>query len=189
VKHQFAASCTAAMISTAFALAIVPSSVSAQVTMGLTGTLYFGPHYPSFVTDQPCHSYVINLWRTASIYPEVTAKLEALRPGPVDLTLSLQAVESISPDGRSSFLVTSVTPRSTGAHDVRKLCTSETPGGYYEGVLLQYRLGQSYGYLVLGLSGNRELYADFSPKGSPIFDGRPLLCAPSPEQAPRPFCD
>jgi len=189
LNHPLAGLRTAVIIAASLLLASMPSNLKAQVTLGLSGTLYFGPHYPSFVTDQPCHSYSIDLLSMESVYPEILAKVEAFRPGPVDLIVSLQAVKSITPDGRSAFLVTSMTLRKRRVNDPRKLCTSETPGGYYDGVLRVYRSGSSWAYMVLGLRGDRQLYLDFSPKEPPTFEGKPLLCFSRSEPVRGPSCN
>lgn len=154
----------------------------AQVTAGLPGTLYFGSHGLSFVSTQPCHSYTIDLDRTQSAYPNVTAKLKTLPTPQADATVSLQVAESTMANGQSAFLIASVAPASEGVHDAAQVCTSETPGGYYEGVLSVYQLGAPYGIIALSLAGTRDLYLTFLPNEPPTFDGRPLVCSPADQR-------
>jgi hypothetical protein len=63
----------------------------------------------------------------------------------------------------------------TGPHDARKLCTSRTPGGYYEGVLTEFIPARNgFGRIDLRLSGGREVLLPFTSDAAPLRVGRQI---------------
>ena len=158
------------------AVLVAPSgTVSAQVILGIDGSIYASGPEALFVSSQPCRSYQIDVTKTGKLYPDVGRMLTSLAM-PVDVTLSLQLEPDPSPWGeRSWFYVTSISPRTTGSHDARKLCTSSSPGGYYEGVLTAFIPARNgTGRVDLCLSGDRTVLLLFTSDAPPLRVGRQI---------------
>ena len=152
------------------------ATASAQVIVGADGTIYPSGPDGVFVSYQPCRSYQIDVAKTEELYPDVRKMLTGLR-GPEDVTVSLQLRSDAPPLGeRSSFYLTSISRRVTGPHDARKLCTSSTPGGYYEGMLMGFIPARNgFGRVDLLLSGDRELLLGFTRDAPPLRVGRQVV--------------
>ena len=133
-------------------------TVSAQVILGIDGSIYSSGPDALFVSSPPCRSYQIDVAQTEKPYPNVGRILTSL-PVPADVTVSLQLKPDPPPWGkRSSYYATSISRRTTGPHDTRKVRTSSTPGGYYEGVLIGFIPARNgFGRVDLRLSGDREV--------------------------------
>jgi hypothetical protein len=151
-------------------------TVSAQVIVGIDGSIYSNGRDDLFVSSQPCGSYQIDVAQTEKLYPDVGRMLTTLAV-PADVTVSLQLEPSPPPYGeRSSFYVTSISRRVTGPHDARKLCTSRTPGGYYEGVLTVFNPGRNgVGRVELRLSGDRDVNLLFTSNAPPVRAGLQIV--------------
>jgi len=151
-------------------------TASAQVIVGADGTIYPSGPEALFVSSQPCRSYLIDVSQTEKLYPDVGRMLTSLAM-PVDVTVSLQLKPDPPPWGeRSSFYLTSISRRATGPHDARELCTSSTPGGYYEGVLIGFIPARNgFGRVDLRLSGDRELLLGFTRDAPPLRVGRQVV--------------
>jgi len=151
-------------------------TVSAQVILGLDGSIYASGPEALFVSSEPCRSYPIDVAQTESLYPDVGKMLMSL-PLPADVTVSLQLKSDPPPWGeRSRYYVTSIAPRTTGPHDARKLCTSSTPGGYYEGLLIGFIPARNgSGRVDLRLSGNRTVLLLFTSDAPPLRVGRQIV--------------
>ncbi len=151
-------------------------TVSAQVILGTDGSIYSSGPDDLFVSSQPCRSYQIDVAQTEKLYPDVGRMLTSLAV-PADVTISLQLAPSPPPYGeRSSYYVTSISPRVTVRHDARKLCTSRTPGGYYEGVLTEFIPARNgFGRVDLRLSGDREVLLPFTSDAPPVRVGRQIV--------------
>lgn len=157
-------------------LAGASGTVSAQVILGTDGSIYSSGPDDLFVSSQPCRSYQIDVAQTEKLYPDVGRMLTSL-PVPADVTVSLQLEPNPPPWGeRSSYYVTSISRRMTGPHDARKLCTSSTPGGYYEGVLIGFIPARNgFGRVDLRLSGDREVLLLFTSDAPPLRVGRQIV--------------
>ena len=150
-------------------------SVSAQAILGTDGSMYSSGPNDLFVSSQPCRSYQIDVAQTEKLYPDVGKMLTSLRV-PADVTVSLQLAPDPPPWGqRSAYYVTSISQRMSGPHDARKLCTSSTPGGYYEGVLIAYGARNRFGWVDLRLSGAREMHLLFASDAPPLRVGRQIV--------------
>lgn len=153
-------------------LLVTPIEASAQVQIGLEGTIYGAS---TFVTARPCHAYQINWKETQSLYPDVAKQLRAF--GPVqDVTVALHFEHRTPPGDIQLYDISDISPRYTGLHDARKLCTSVSPGGYYEGVLAEYSLGQNgLGLIDLVLGGQRHVLFNFTKEAPPIRAGEQVV--------------
>ena len=158
-----------------FVLVAANGAASAQVILGIDGSIYSSGPDAMFVSSHPCRSYQIDVAQTEKLYPDVGRMLTSLAM-PTDVTVSLQVEPSPPPWGeRSSFYLTSIAPRMTGPHDARKLCTSKTPGGYYEGVLTEFIPARNgFGRVDLRLSGDREVLLLFTSDAPPLRVGRQI---------------
>jgi hypothetical protein len=151
-------------------------TASAQVILGIDGTIYSSGQDYLFVSSQPCRSYQVDVTQTEKLYPGVGRMLSSL-PVSTDVTVSLQLEASPPPLGeRSSYYLTSVSRRTTGPHDARKLCTSSTPGGYYEGVLAGFIPARNgFGRVDLLITGDREVFLLFTSDAPPLRVGRQVV--------------
>lgn len=150
-------------------------TASAQVILGIDGSIYSSGPEDLFVSSQPCESYQVDVAQTEKLYPNIGRMLTTL-PVPADVTVSLQLQPDPPPWGeRSRYYVTSISRRMTGPHDARKLCTSRTPGGYYEGVLTEFIPARNgFGRIDLRLSGDREVLLPFTSDAPPLRVGRQI---------------
>lgn len=157
--------------------AIVSSSgvALAQGLVGIDGTYYPRGYGGLFVSYKPCRSYQVDAIETEKLYPEVGKVLKRFTR-PAEVTASLQ-LSPTSPIGeRSWYDVTSISPRVTGLHDAERLCTSSSPGGYYEGLLIGFNLARNgFGRVDLLLSGDREVLIGFTSDAPPLRVGRQVI--------------
>jgi hypothetical protein len=158
------------------AVLVGPSGmVSAQVILGIDGSMYSNGRDPLFVSSQPCRSYQVDIAQTEKLYPGVARMVTSL-PLPADVTVSLQLAPDPPPYGeRASYYVTSISRRVTGPRDARELCTSRTPGGYYEGVLTAFTERNGIGKVELRLSGDRHVILLFTSDAPPLRLGRQIV--------------
>lgn len=153
-------------------LASSSGTVSAQVIVGIDGSIY----HDVFVSYSPCRSYRVNVPQTEKLFPDVYRMLTSL-PAATDITVSLQLDPDPPPWGeRSSYYVTSISRRTTGPRDARKRCTSSTPGGYYQGLLIGFiSAPNGTGRVDLRLSGDREVLLLFTRDAPPLRVGRQIV--------------